>query len=106
MSEIREFSVAAVEVIKGLKRHSKFMKVDSESIFHAKTPAAAASKAFTKFCKLNKKKLDTCEVSLSIKESGKDKTHAYKMSRILDPTTVTIGGKEVTYKYRVARKAL
>ncbi len=102
----REFSVVAIEVIKGIKKNSKYMRVNSESVFSAKNPASAASKAFTKFCRLNKKKLDTCEVSLSVKEKNKDKIHSYSLQRIRDPQTVTINGKEVVYNYKITRKAI
>lgn len=101
-----QFKVSAIEVIGKNKRKSKYMKVNSESIFTAKTPGQAASKAFTKFCKLNKKKLDECKVSVAMEniETGKIKT--YQLERIYDPFVITKGGTEIKFNYRVIKKSI
>lgn len=102
----REFKISAIKVLEGkYKRKSKFMKV-KDDITTSATPSGAASKLFTRFCKVNKNKLDECKVSFSIEDLGKNKVYAYEFNRIYDPQTVKINGKEVTYKYRNTKKAL
>lgn len=102
----RAFELASIEVIKGLKKRSKYTKVSPDSLFHASSPGQAASKAFIRFCKLNRKKFAECKVSLAVKEQGANKLFAYSLERINDPQKVTINGKVVTYKYKVVRKSL
>ena len=102
----RSFKLNAIEVIQGkLKRKSKFMKVSVETI-NAKSPSSAASKLFTRFCKVNKKKLDECKVSLSVEDTSNGKSFEYQFERKYDPKTVMINGKEVTYKYSNSKKAI
>lgn len=105
-SSQRAFELASIEVVKGLKKRSKYTKVSADSLFHASSPGQAASKAFIRFCKLNRKKLDECKVSLAVKEHGRDKLFAYSLERINDPQKVMINGKQVIYKYKVIRKSL
>lgn len=102
----REFKIKAIEVIEGkLKRKSKYMKVDVSSV-NGKTPSSAASKLFSKFCKVNKKKLDECKVSLAIEDSDTGKTFSYEFQRKYDPKTVIINGKEVVYRYSNTKKSI
>ncbi len=105
MSDKRKFELAGIEVIKGFKRGSKYMKVEAKEIY-AKSPSSEASKIFTKFCKVNKKKMDTCKVSLSVIDLDKNKTHTYSLERLYDPKKVIINGKEVLYKYKVLKKSI
>lgn len=102
----REFKIKAIEVIEGkLKRKSKYMKVDISTI-NGKNPGAAASKLFTKFCKVNKKKLDECKVSLSIEDLDNGKSFSYEFERKYDPKIVMINGKEVEYRYSNSKKSI
>lgn len=102
----REFKLNAIEVIQGnLKRKSKFMKVSVEKV-NAKSPSSAASKLFTRFCKVNKKKIDECKVALSVEDLANGKNFEYQFERKYSPKTVIINGKEVTYKYSNTKKAI
>lgn len=105
-SPVRVFELASIQVVKGLTKRSKYTKVKTDSEFHAKTPAQAASKVFIRFCKLNSKKLASCKVQLAVKEKGKSKVFSYALERKNEPHTVVINGKEVTYKYKVTKKAI
>ena len=102
----RTFQIANIAVVKGLKKRSKYTRVNPDSEFHASTPGQAASKAFVRFCKLNRKKFDECKINLGIREKNEDKVFNYSLERINDPTTVVIQGKPVVYKYKVIKKSL
>jgi hypothetical protein len=102
----REFKIKAIEVIDGkLKRKSKYMKVDISTI-NGKNPGSAASKLFSKFCKVNKKKLDECKVSLAIEDLSTGKSFSYEFERKYEPKTVIINGKEVVYRYSNTKKSI
>jgi len=108
MSE-RTFKIHDVDVLSGkLKYKNKFMKVNKESIFESKTPSSAASKAFTRLCRLNKTKLATCSVDLSVIETtdgSNNKTYTYTFDRIYEPHTLKVGGQNVEYKYKIRQKS-
>jgi hypothetical protein len=104
--DIRVFKLANIDIVKGMKKRSKYTKVDPDSEFHAKTPSQAASKAFIRFCKINSKKLGECKIKLGVKEKNKDKVFEYALERKHETQTVVINGKEVTYKYKVIKKSV
>lgn len=104
--ENRKFQLDYIQVLKGKnKRNLKYIKVEPE-ILHSNTPSGAASKIFTKFCKLNKNKLQECKVDLIVKDIETDKKFSYQFERVYDPVTVKINGKDVTYNYKNNKKSI
>ncbi len=104
--EERKFQLDTIQVVKGKnKRNLKYLKVEPDT-FTSKTPSGAASKIFSKFCKMNKNKLQECKVSLTVKDVETDKKFSYEFDRIYDPVKVEINGKEITYNYKNTKKSV
>ena len=92
----REFEVVKISYGGSFAKNKKF----AGSVISASSPAAAAGKAFNLSCKANKN-AKKCQSTVVIKETDKSvKEYEYKVARIVKPTKVSIGGKEVLFKYQ------
>jgi hypothetical protein len=87
-----------------VKRSFEVIKVGSNNVnggrYLSKTPASAAKKAGSQ---LSKDKEGAHNLRITIKETtrnSKKKEYTYDWSRVFEPTTVTINGKEVVYNYK------
>lgn len=92
----RQFEVVKISYGGSFAKNKKFVG----SIVSASSPGAAASKAFNLSCKANKNS-KKCQSTVVIKETENSvKEYKYKVARIVKPTKVSIGGKEVLFKYQ------
>ena len=98
-------SFTLVKVVSG----SKGKKTKTGGRYVAKTPDAAAKKAFTRECRTSKIK-GVCTHIISLKETtsgSKGKVYQYKVKRsLLKPALkVMRGDKEITIRYKVSAKS-
>lgn len=71
------------------------------------TPAAAAKKAFSQYCRAHPKGQKVLIIHVRETTSGSShKIFKYRVSKVKDDTTVIRDGVEVHYKYKIKIKAL
>lgn len=96
----RQFEVVKISYGGSFVKNKKFVG----KIISASSPSSAAAKAFNLSCKANKNS-KKCQSTIVLKEdsSSKDsssKDFKYKVARIVKPTTIKIGDKEVVFKFQ------
>lgn len=92
---------------------SKFIVIDKNgqacsSVLVAKTPAAAAKKAY-RHClrsKLKNKKQRRRRHAISVKRKDSDKVFTYMIKEHYAPTVVKIAGKDVKFRYTTSVKSV
>lgn len=95
----RQFEVVKISYGGSYTKNKKF----AGTIINSSSPAGAAAKAFNLSCKANKNS-KKCQSTVVLKESTKE--YKYKVARIVKPTKVSIGGKEVTFKFQTSITSL
>lgn len=71
------------------------------------TPASAAKKAFSQYCRAHPKSSKVLEIHVRETTSGSNhKIFKYKVSKVKDDVTVVRDNVEVHYKYKIKIKAL
>lgn len=85
----------------------EFAAVDNTKLcgskFHSDTPAGAAAKMFNILCGKSKK---SCNKTIKLMETDKDKIYKYKVSRVNDPKEVMINGVPITFKFSTKVKSM
>lgn len=72
------------------------------AVFRGSTPSGSAAKAFNSVCGSGK----SCTKLLTVTDMNTNKKHSYTCSRKYSPVTVSLGGKDVTFKYSTKIKAV
>lgn len=101
MSDKRSFKIVSVN------SNSHGLKTKDGGRYMAKTPVAAARKAFSRECNLSSIS-GVCALDVVIRETthgSRKKHYKYHITRKLDPHTVNHNGKMVTHRFKTHAKS-
>ena len=91
----------------GIFKSGKRMSNSSGGRYISTTPASAAKKAFSQYCRVHPRSSKVLEIHVRETTSGSNhKIFKYRVSKVKDDVTVVRDNVEVHYKYKIKIKAL